>query len=431
MHPTPLKPLPLRCGLDLYDAQATTLLAACRAGDAEALRHIRQHHPRLPGRADTNDRNPITAADIRQADVTPADAHCIVARWHGFADWGNLAAHAAAVGQEDSLLLAFESAVEAVVAGDESVLASLLREHPALVFARSTRAHRATLLHYVAANGVEGYRQRTPPNAVAVAKLFIEGGAEVDADLDDGSEGRRIYPERTGSTTLGLAATSFHPAAAGVQIALLELLLEAGASVDGLPGGLNPVIAALRNGRGDAAEFLAGRGARLDLESAAGTGRIYRVKSFFSPDGKLTSNATEKQMAFGFTWACEYGHKDVVDFLLRIGVSPLATPHGETGLHWASYGGHAKIVQTLLEWKVPLEIRDVRYRATPLKWALHGWGNPPPETRLARDYYGVVEQLVAAGARLKFPGDLDHGQITKLREDPRMSSLLGFREIPA
>ena len=39
----------------------------------------------------------------------------------------------------------------------------------------------ATLLHYVGANGVEGYRQQSPPNAVAIARLLLDAGAEVDA----------------------------------------------------------------------------------------------------------------------------------------------------------------------------------------------------------------------------------------------------------
>ena len=30
--------------------------------------------------------------------------------------------------------------------------------------------HRATLLHYVGANGVEAYRQKTPPNATEIAR---------------------------------------------------------------------------------------------------------------------------------------------------------------------------------------------------------------------------------------------------------------------
>jgi hypothetical protein len=62
-------------------------------------------------------------------------------------------------------------------------------------------------LHYVAANGVEGYRQKTPKNAVKVAEILLNAGAEVGADFDYGSL-RRAYPERAGSTPLGLVATS-------------------------------------------------------------------------------------------------------------------------------------------------------------------------------------------------------------------------------
>src|SRR4029079_14228007 len=69
--------------------------------------------------------------------------------------------------------------------------AALLGAPPELARARSTRithfdppAHRATLLHYVAANGVEGYRQVTPANAVDVARLLLQAGAEVDALAD-------------------------------------------------------------------------------------------------------------------------------------------------------------------------------------------------------------------------------------------------------
>ena len=48
-----------------------------------------------------------------------------------------------------------------------------------LVHARSERVtaqdppvHRATLLHYLAANGVEGLRQRSPANAAEIARLL-------------------------------------------------------------------------------------------------------------------------------------------------------------------------------------------------------------------------------------------------------------------
>ena len=53
----------------------------------------------------------------------------------------------------------FERAVDAVVAGDVGTLRSLLREDGGLIRQRSTRDHQATLLIYVGANGVEGFRQ--------------------------------------------------------------------------------------------------------------------------------------------------------------------------------------------------------------------------------------------------------------------------------
>jgi ankyrin repeat protein len=356
--------------------------------------------------------------------VTLTDAQSVVARWHGFESWSKLSKHIEALTRKRSRVLQFELAVEAIITGDVATLKSLLRENPELVAARSTREHQATLLHYVAANGVEGYRQKTPKNAVKVAEILLRSGAEVDADLDYGAEGRKRYPERLGSTTLGLVATSFHPAVAGVQIALLEKLLEAGAAVHGVPGGWNPVIAALHNGRGDAAEFLARRGARLDLEGAAGTGRLDAVKGFFKKDGNLKANATRRQMELGFMWACEYGRTSVVAFLLQKGMRVSAQPHGETALHWAAYGGHSDIVKLLLKQKAPLDIKDQRYGATPLGWALHGWCYPPPEAKRAR-HYEVIALLVAGGAKVALDGNLRRSQIQKLPGASRILALLG------
>jgi ankyrin repeat protein len=295
-----------------------------------------------------------------------------------------------------------------------------------LIRARSTREHHATLLHYVGANAVEGYNQKTPKNAVRVAEILLKAGADVDADLDYGDMNRR-YPERLGSTTLGMVATSCHPAEAGIQIALLETLLDAGASVNGLRGRWNPVIAALHNGRGHAAEFLARRGARLDLEAAAGTGRLDVVKSFFKKDGGLKAGATKPQLESGFMWASEYGRSRVIAFLLEKGVNVAAMPHGETGLHWAAYGGHAEVVKLLLKRNAPLEIKDVRFEGTPLGWGLYGWCNTPPEAN-RHGYYEVVARLVAAGAKVDNEWLADPDRETpigaKIRADRRMSAAI-------
>src|SRR5205807_2098987 len=95
---------------------------------------------------------------------------------------------AAAASQPGSDVHRFEAAVEAVINGDEASLRRMLAEHPDLAQARSSRTccfdppeHRATLLHYVAANGVENYRQKTPPNAVEITRLLLDAGADPNA----------------------------------------------------------------------------------------------------------------------------------------------------------------------------------------------------------------------------------------------------------
>ena len=62
-----------------------------------------------------------------------------------------------------------------------------------IVRARSARRHHATLLHYTAANGVEGERQKTPPNAVAVMTALLDAGAEVRAE--QGSDLREVVAQ--------------------------------------------------------------------------------------------------------------------------------------------------------------------------------------------------------------------------------------------
>jgi hypothetical protein len=156
-------------------------------------------------------------------DYSGGDARSIMVRNHHFESWAVFAEYREALQQKSSAIARFEAAVDAVVAGDVATLKRLLRKHPELVRARSTRSHHATLLHYAGSNGVEYFRQKTPKNIVKVAEILLEAGAAVDAPAD-------MYGG--GSTTLGLAATSIHPFAAGVLEPLLAVLLEHGAAID-------------------------------------------------------------------------------------------------------------------------------------------------------------------------------------------------------
>jgi len=316
-----------------------------------------------------------------------ADAQFVIARSHGFESWAKFVRHLEDLARKNSAVSQFELAADAIVSGDLGTLQRLLMENPELIRARSAREHGATLLHYVSANGVEGYRQRTPRNAVQIAEILLQTGAEVDA---------RAGVYGGGSTTLSLAATSVHPLRAGVQNSLLEILLDYGAMVDSAHG---PALinACLATGRQGAAVFLASRGAPLDLEGAAGVGQLDVVKSFFNQDGTLKPTANTEQLQRGFLWACEFGRGDVVEFLLDKGADLRGqADSGETGLHWAVVGGHVAMIKPLLERGAPLEELNA-YGGTALGQAMWSFINGDPEI----DYVPIFETLLAAGARIE------------------------------
>ena len=320
-----------------------------------------------------------------------ADAQFVIARSHGFMSWPGLVQHIEQLAERNSSVAQFEAAADAIVSGDMPTLKRLLEETPGLAQQRSTREHRATLLHYTSANGVEGYRQKTPKNIVQIADLLLKSGAAVDAEAD-------VYGG--GSTTLGLAATSVHPEVAGVQEPLLQVLLDHGASIDKPdPAGNKPlaVVACLANGRPRAGEFLARHGAQLELESAAGLGRMDVVGTFFDSDGSLKPPATKRRLQLGFLWACRYGRENVVAFLVHHGADPVdPADSGATALHWAAGGGHLSIVKMLLRRGAPLEELNA-WGGTALEHAGWGFEHSAPGT----DFAPVFDTLLAAGAKIR------------------------------
>jgi ankyrin repeat protein len=405
---TSVRELPPHPSLEQYRKQAKDLIKSWKLGDSEAVQRIATYHPRW--------RN-APVSETRNSRFTVADAQLVIAREHGFESWPKFAKHIEGLIRETSITSKFERAADAIANGDAGALARLLSESPSLIRSRSARVHRGTLLHYVGANGVENYRQKTPRNAIEILKILLRARAEVDAVAD-------MYHR---DTTLGLVATSIFPERAGVQMELMQTLLDAGASIDA-PGGGSIVNACLANGRGEAADFLAKRGASLDLEGAAGVGRLDIVEGFFNPDRSLRSGATKEQMNSGFSWACEYGRTDVVDFLLKMGmqVDARLRPHGQTGLHWAAYGAHPAIVKLLLERKASVEAKSERFTGTPLDWALFAWPQSVPATDRGR-YCEVVTLLIDAGAKLDsewLAEARNRPQIAELRADPSMRAAL-------
>ena len=398
-NPQDALPLPPRPNIERYKKLAKDLLKASKSPQPEAIAHWAKARvddlvrlskldipPQMPVRAD---RWIAGVADFAQRKLvdggspTLATAQFVIARSHGFESWPKFVQYLDSLAVEGAVAVRFEAAADAIVSGDAATLQRLLDEDPGLVRARSGREHGATLLHYVSANGVEGYRQKTPPNIVEITTMLLARGAEIDATT-------RVYGGDC--TTLGLTATSVHPERAGVQEALLQTLLDHGAALDrpsSAGNGQSLVIACVANGRPKAAEFLTERGAPLDLAAAAAVGGLDLVAS-------LCLTATPAQLSEALLYAAGCGRDAVVSLLLEKGADLTAhTGDGQTALHRAAIGGHPETVRLLLGHNPPLEARN-GYGGTPLGQALwsaaHG-GDP------AR-YLAILDALAAAGARL-------------------------------
>lgn len=319
MYPNPqdVLPLPPRPDLGQYQERAGDLARACASGDPEAidawaarwLRDVLSHHSAGDRPGDATRHIAQLAGFARErlvaADCAIAQAQFVIARAHGFESWPHLVRHVESLAVVGTPVSAFERAADAIVAGDRETVARLLREHPELARARSTRDHRAALLHYVSANGVENYRQVTPPNIVAIAQLLLDAGAAVDAEAD-------VYGG--GATTLDLVLTSAHPRAAGVQLELADLLIGRGARID--PGGIQ---ACLANGCPEAAEYLARRGLPLGLVEAAGLGRRDVVERMLAQGPGPEDAAWRARVGAALAMARWYEHADVIDAIRQAG----------------------------------------------------------------------------------------------------------------
>ena len=437
MHSTDALPLPPRPDLSQYRKLAKDLLAVVLTDDPEALadwaRQWFRNLMRLHGEPDRPDRRDwgegfasrIVAywqgkpVDQRMPPPkkTLAGAQLVIARVHGFPSWPALVKHIEELTHADSDVARFEAAVDAVVNGDLEGLKRMLQGHPELARATSSRGHGATLLHYVSANGVEGYRQKTPPNIVEITKLLLDAGADPNAKAESYGGG---------DTPLGLTATSMHPADAGVTIPLLEMLVAAGADVNSRDGGWGNVRSAIANGQPEAARWLADHGSEMNLYEAAGVGRLDVVKHFVGDDGKPRNGATEDQLIEGFLAACGYGATDVVSFLLGRGVNAAAASEdGATGLHWASYGGNPDLVDLLIQRGAPVNQRERTHEGTPIEWALYGWGTSGASEPA---YYDVVARLARAGGRVEpdwLQENVPRGRVAKaIQADPIMQAAL-------
>jgi hypothetical protein len=393
-NPQDALPLPPRPSIDDYGKLAEDLVEAFRSRDRKALPELADRWIASLWQATANDQTPRArvAADRAAGQIEDfarrhlagscnlGEAQLVVARSHGFLTWAGFMAHIDRVAQGN----AFETAVEAVVTGDEAALRAMLAADPGLVRAKSDREHEATLLIYTSANGVENYRQRTPANIVRIAEILLDTGADVEGAA-------KVYGGDC--TTLGLVATSAHPRLAGVQLPLIQLLLDRGARIEDEPGsnGMGIVRACLGNGCPEAAAYLADRGAVVRIAGAAGLGRREVVERLLAE-----ASHTPAQLNDALRFACVYGRTEVAKLLLDRGADLAdVTGDGQTSAHMAVIGGHIETLKMLLAHKPPLEQQNV-YGGTVLGqtlWSAAHGGDPDR-------YIAIIGALLDAGAKL-------------------------------
>lgn len=331
----------------LIDAMSKALLIAHPERDPWAAIVLSNWSPSLVGRSPD---------EIFAAALSEENSRDSAARYFGFQSWDEIGE----AGRE-SLDMEFEAAVDAVVSGNTLALKAMLLAKPELVRERSKWGHRSTLLHYIAANGVEIHRQEVPHNAVEVARLLLGAGAEPDALAE-------TYGGGVNQTMLSLLITSGHPHEAGLVEPMIEVLAEYGSNLNGLDESGAPLKMALDFGYTKTAQALVNLGALvLSVECAAGVGNPVEL------DRCLKNKPSQKQLNESLYFAARNGHLDCLQPLIVSGADLNARGwFGGPALHWAAVNGFEGIVKRLIDAGSDPNLRDTRFKAHAAGWANEG-----------------------------------------------------------
>ena len=97
--------------------------------------------------------------------------------------------------------------------------------------------------------------------------------------------------------------------------------------------------------------------------------------------------------------AASLGADRVARVLIEAGADLEATAlFGARALHWAAWTGASAVVAMLIAKRAEMEMRCTEFGATPLFWAVHGYGPHGPDEK--QDQIGAARALIEAGAEI-------------------------------
>jgi ankyrin repeat protein len=280
----------------------------------------------------------------------------------------------------------FRDAVAAIDGGDVTALERLLVETPAL--ARERLEEPGAWLRDVVGNALDGFfarpyllwfvaedpvrNGRLPANIADIARVIIDAARR---DRAPNLEEQLDY-------CLALVSWSWIARESGVQIALVDVLVDAGAN----PAG--NCENALVNGNVGAAKRLLERGAPITLATALCLGR-------WSDADRLIPAASPEQKQFAFVLSALNGQSDALRRLIDSGVdvnAPSADLFSHaTPVHHAVASGSLDAVRVLVEGGADLTRKDSAWGGTPLGWAQHYL---KAEDAGGKDYAAIADYIL-------------------------------------
>jgi len=261
----------------------------------------------------------------------------------------------------------FQQAVSAIDSGDEKTLRQLLDAHSQLATQRlyspgewvtnvigdalKSYFKDPYLLWFVSEDAVRN--GKLPTNIANIASIIIQKAKSEDpTNLQEQLE-----------YALRLVAWSTVARDCGVQIELLDILVNSGAKIDGVSND------ALVNGNFDAAKHLVECGGKLTLATAL------CLEKWEQAD-QLAANATADEKQFSLVLAALNGKAQAVSKALGYGAdvnkpSSHLYSHG-TPLHHAVWSGSLAATTVLINAGANLNAKDTLWGGTPLGWAEYG-----------------------------------------------------------